>query len=213
MGHHRAAVAAHPVVPKHVQTDVAGALFPLRLRRAELRRGGGGGGGGIGISKSTRRRQLAGAGACVVWRTCFIVSGEKLRSPSDELSADSHSAASAAGRAGLAEGDQPSPQSRRVAARCTHSDGSLGGPTSMSGPPLARHSRPRVTKRALILREGPFARGRKRAGKHVQSFEFNINVSHEIFAPSGYLRHESYLVDEKVTARSSIRVAACDKTV
>jgi hypothetical protein len=166
VGHHRAAVAAHPVVPKHVQTDVAGALFPLRLRRAELRRGGGGGGGGggIGISKSTRRRQLAGAGACVVWRTCFIVSGEKLRSPSDELSADSHSAASAAGRAGLAEGDQPSPQSRRVAARCTHSDGSLGGPTSMSGPPLARHSRPRVTKRALILREGPFARGRKRAG-------------------------------------------------
>jgi hypothetical protein len=179
VGHHRAAVAAHPVVPKHVQTDVAGALFPLRLRRAELRRGGGGGGGGgIGISKSTRRRQLAGAGACVVWRTCFIVSGEKLRSPSDELSADSHSAASAAGRAGLAEGDQPSPQSRRVAARCTHSDGSLGGPTSMSGPPLARHSRPRVTKRALILREGPVPQER----------EEHVRVQHQVStSPTKYL--------------------------
>ena len=86
-------------------------------------------------------------------RTFFIVSGEKLRSPSVLFSADSQSAASAAGLAGC-DGDQLRPQWRRVAARCAHSDGAAcaeQGIASESVPPLARQSRPRVTKRGALM--------------------------------------------------------------
>ena len=63
------------------------------------------------------------------------------------FSADSQSVASAAAFAGC-DGDQLSPQSRLVAARCTLFVSRL---LTRSGPSLARHSRPLVMKRAELL--------------------------------------------------------------
>ena len=63
------------------------------------------------------------------------------------FSADSQSVASAAAFAGC-DGDQLSPQSRLVAARCTLFVSRL---LIRSGPSLARHSRPLVMKRAELL--------------------------------------------------------------
>ena len=101
----------------------------------------------IAALSSSEDGQSVGVAARGRIRTFFIVSGEKLRSPSVLLSADSQSAASAAGFAGC-DGDQLRPQWRRVAARCAHSDGAAcaeQGIASESVPPLARQSRPRVT--------------------------------------------------------------------